>query len=35
MKKIKSFVKRIIDDYTKGFMELYGPCIECGVNPFN
>lgn len=34
MKKIKNLCKRIFKVYADGFMELYKPVIDAGVNPW-
>jgi hypothetical protein len=34
MKKVKSIFKKLGHVYTKGFYEMYGPCLKVGVNPF-
>lgn len=33
-KKVKNLFKRLGRAYVKGFTELYGPALECGVFPF-
>ena len=34
MKKVKNLIKRFGHAYVKGFYQMYGPVINCGVNPF-
>lgn len=34
MKKVKKLLKKGIDCYFKGFVEMYRPALEAGVNPF-
>lgn len=34
MKTVKKLLKKTIDCYFKGLMELYRPALEAGVNPF-
>lgn len=34
MKKIKNLCKRIFKAYVDGFIELYKPAIDAGVNPW-
>jgi len=34
MKKVKNLFKKIGRAYTKGFNQMYGPVINCGINPF-
>ncbi len=33
-KRVKNLFKRISNAYMKGFAQMYGPCLQCGVNPF-
>lgn len=33
-KKTSNGLKRAFNAYSRGFMKLYGPAIEAGVNPF-
>ena len=33
-KKMKNLLKRIGRAYMNGVMELYGPVIECKINPY-
>lgn len=34
MKKIKNFLKKMGKSYLDGCMEMYGPALKCGINPF-
>jgi hypothetical protein len=34
MKKVKRLFERLKSCYVKGFIEMYGPALKAGVNPF-
>jgi hypothetical protein len=33
-KVVKNLVKKLSSAYMKGFYQMYGPCINAGINPF-
>ena len=34
MKKVKNLFKKLSKAYLKGYVELYRPALDAGVNPF-